>query len=886
MTNALAQNIETDKNSAIDIIMQSVNTSSNQKIQDDSKNEFSNLMNNLDARMQKAQNEFSQKAKVSNTSSINKKALEKKDNVSQNSDIQKKSKNNTKEIKNNDVDENVSKNTPKDTTNTIKNETKQTKETIDENKTNKIDEKNIDNSTDKIVEVADYEDTEDLSDINNSSPVETSPVFPSEDEQIQVDDEKNELDTILNEIENKIEDAVSVLPLVNEDVQNQVKDLKSKLENLISDFENTENVSQIIEKVELNLDDTNFEQNQDGEILNNLNELKNFVQSAFEEIDENSDFSQKLSQIKEQVQNLLNSVNENQNIENENLRTVNEISENLVEISKNIEEIEFSLNNSDEIKENISKFKDLKVDLKNAINSNDIEKLTEIKNELSEILSNLSSNLNAELKDINIDVDFNINENLENGLQKIDELISKISENIQKIAQNNNDEHKVIEVGFAKNLDLNSDNTSDLFENLDKLTSDDFKNIDVSDKNQVKEILTLLQNVQENFLGENENIDVKEQVETLIKEINDNPISLVNLSQNIETLANEIKTKLNETEQNNGFVLDNTSDTSDVILKSENNNQNQNFLNNKNNGSSENELFDNKKELTFDDINNNQNETDIDIDLENVKVKTASTSRVDVKNIEENLQKSVYTQEIMDEMMVEVDIKTIPSQSGALSVSDEIAKMAIGESNALNSSNSIHGSITYDASNSNAIIKNPASLIKMSQTQNTNSASMEDILNQIGSKITQMQNGSAQKLTMILRPNDLGRLSIELTQNQNGLSTQILAQNEDVRAYIEKNINSLRQQLSDAGVNVNSIQIKTAGQEGSTQYDGNQHLANEQEQNFDNQHENKENNSNSHKQNQNNKETNDMISAMSNYDMQFAKDFSSVLNKSLNYGLN
>ena len=137
---------------------------------------------------------------------------------------------------------------------------------------------------------------------------------------------------------------------------------------------------------------------------------------------------------------------------------------------------------------------------------------------------------------------------------------------------------------------------------------------------------------------------------------------------------------------------------------------------------------------------------------------------------------------------------------------------------------------------------------------------------------------------MVLRPNDLGRLSIELTHNQNGLMTQIMAQNDDVRAYIERNIDSLRQQLADSGVNVNSIQIKTAGQEGSTQYDGNQNLNREQQENL-NQQNNKDNKNQQQNQN-NNKNANEILSSMSNYDMQFNKDFSSILNKTLSYGLN
>jgi flagellar hook-length control protein FliK len=183
----------------------------------------------------------------------------------------------------------------------------------------------------------------------------------------------------------------------------------------------------------------------------------------------------------------------------------------------------------------------------------------------------------------------------------------------------------------------------------------------------------------------------------------------------------------------------------------------------------------------------------------------------------------------------------------------------------------------------NAIIKNAATLMKSTQVLNLNTPSMEDVLNQVTNKITQLKDGATQKLTMVLRPNDLGRLSIELISNQNGLTTQIMAQNENVRAYIEKNIDSLRQQLSEAGVNVNSIQIKTAGSEGSTNYEGNQNFTKEQQENL-NQQNNKDNQNNQQKND--NRGAKEALASMSNYDMQFAKDFSSILNKSLNYNFN
>ena len=101
--------------------------------------------------------------------------------------------------------------------------------------------------------------------------------------------------------------------------------------------------------------------------------------------------------------------------------------------------------------------------------------------------------------------------------------------------------------------------------------------------------------------------------------------------------------------------------------------------------------------------------------------------------------------------------------------------------------------------------------------------------------------------------------------------------------YIEKNIDSLRQQLADAGVNVNSIQIKTAGSEGSTNYEGNQNFQREQNQENLNQ----QNQQNSHNENhRNNRRSSEIAAQLNNYDMHFAKDFSSVLNKTLNYNLN
>ena len=81
MTNALAQNIQTESTPAIDLLARATNTSSFEA-QDSSSATFSNVMNNLSAKTQKAKDDFNKKANVSNTSSINKEALNNKKEVS------------------------------------------------------------------------------------------------------------------------------------------------------------------------------------------------------------------------------------------------------------------------------------------------------------------------------------------------------------------------------------------------------------------------------------------------------------------------------------------------------------------------------------------------------------------------------------------------------------------------------------------------------------------------------------------------------------------------------------------------------------------------------------------------------------------------------------
>ena len=318
------------------------------------------------------------------------------------------------------------------------------------------------------------------------------------------------------------------------------------------------------------------------------------------------------------------------------------------------------------------------------------------------------------------------------------------------------------------------------------------------------------------------------------------------------------------------------------------------------------------KEAQTDSIKINANKTAADAQISyetgSVDAKNKTDNKTQEKNIttlKEDISKILPEDSEISIESTDIETKDIQKNepeaknssflkdSGALSVSDEIIKLNLEETGTI-SSNTQNTNIIYDsASNNGIMISNMNNLknIQLNNIQTPQSADIfsknlesSDILNQITDKISDIQNSESKKLTVVLRPYDLGRLHIELITNKDGLTTNILAQNDDVRNYIEKNINTLRQQLHDAGINVNNIQIKTSGQEGSTRYDGNFNTQNEQ----NNQNLNQQNNN----QNQNNGQNKayeseyQMFATKLNYDFNFVNDFSSVLSKTLNYGLN
>lgn len=834
MTSALTQNTDANNIAINMLIKANESTSTTPKVEADSK--FSNIINNIEARSNKAQKEFDKNTKITNTSSINQKILNKKEitHSTKKDIVAKEAQNEAQETNLIDQKSNV--------------ETEEKNIVVSKTTTTKEKEVSIEKD-EQIKNEINYEtkETEEkntqekLSDINNSSPVESSPVFSSDEIQLNKEDEIK-IESALKDIQEIIKKEADTNLLAQATIVTEKPQQETTVEENNVELNTIDEINKAVDEISTYLDNANINQEAKEQILNTINEIKNVLSDNKNQTDSTIDFEKTLTDIKEKVSQIIKI--ETSKINPEDIEKLDETL-NKINIDNRIQSNTEDFNNNSGVRIELVKeiedtVKKLSKDLNETIDLKDINKLKEISKELPKLIENIKNTF---------------------------EETSEFSEELTKSFEN-------FENVLSEALDKKD---SFIVENI---ASDDFKNLKIENKQITNEILNVLENINSK-LDIQENEEIKTQVEDLIKKINSGEISIKQLTKAIDDISDEIKSEIKseietniktETTIENVFKINNAIKASNEFDSSKNNEQTNDFSQSKVEPRIENSEIQDMPEFEFKQ----------EIQLK-ANISKDTNTEINTKPLEKNLQKAIAIQDMLEDMIVEVDIKTIPVQSGALSVADEITKLAMGENNTLNSISSSN-TITYDSTGINAVIKNIANLTKTTQAQaQTENPSMEDLINQVTNKITQLKDSSTQKLTMVLRPNDLGRLQIELVSNQNGLTTQIMAQNEQVRAYIEKNIDSLRTQLAENGVNVNAIQIKTAGSDGTTTYDGNQNLTRQQEENL-NQENNRQNHQ--HEQKNDNKDAKEILASITNYDTTFAKDFSNILNKSLKYSLN
>ena len=81
------------------------------------------------------------------------------------------------------------------------------------------------------------------------------------------------------------------------------------------------------------------------------------------------------------------------------------------------------------------------------------------------------------------------------------------------------------------------------------------------------------------------------------------------------------------------------------------------------------------------------------------------------------------------------------------------------------------------------------------------------------------------KVTIVLRPESLGKISIELVNGKGGLTAQMTTDNPQVKEVLDKNLDGLKNSLGNQGVNVNNVSVKvteTQKQDNTFSFDTNE----------------------------------------------------------------
>lgn len=144
---------------------------------------------------------------------------------------------------------------------------------------------------------------------------------------------------------------------------------------------------------------------------------------------------------------------------------------------------------------------------------------------------------------------------------------------------------------------------------------------------------------------------------------------------------------------------------------------------------------------------------------------------------------------------------------------DQVVKLALdsnSSSSTINASNTVMSGITSDTTNQVNFSKTLD--IAQAQTQPQSQAPKElsdtEILSQINNKLNSLKDENASKVTIVLKPENLGKINLELVTSKDGLTAQMTTNNPQVKEVLDKSLNSLKDSLSSQGVNVTSVTVK------------------------------------------------------------------------------
>lgn len=104
---------------------------------------------------------------------------------------------------------------------------------------------------------------------------------------------------------------------------------------------------------------------------------------------------------------------------------------------------------------------------------------------------------------------------------------------------------------------------------------------------------------------------------------------------------------------------------------------------------------------------------------------------------------------------------------------------------------------------------NATNQLDSTQNQAPKEISKTDIASQVHSQLNNLKpEEGTTKITIVLKPDNLGKINIELMNGKGGLTAQMTTDSPQVKEILDKHLDSLKSTLGDNGVNVNHVNVK------------------------------------------------------------------------------
>ena len=366
------------------------------------------------------------------------------------------------------------------------------------------------------------------------------------------------------------------------------------------------------------------------------------------------------------------------------------------------------------------------------------------------------------------------------------------------ITNESHNENKTLEDNTSQKKDIREDNHTK--ENSMKESSNTEENIQTqkedTNSNSENNLIEEIQNTIEEIIPENsndtenENLTTEENTDMNITNTEENTTFINNIINTTQTMINGININTNE----------NTSDTQET--STEISTEEDSDLNVTLNGKSLSSLFENinSKDTTEETTSNN---------IVNLNKKETNTiEETDAKNIEEIVD---------EEVLKDLKIKSIESETTSDNSSEnpDLMQNQSAEEQGIKAMFQTEGDFA-DIKLDNTL--KPTQNIQTNKVNTTTDIGPSKIVEQISKQLEGLHNNS--KVNIVLNPESLGKVSVQLINTKEGLSAQFTVATQEAKNLIMKGLDGLKDTLMAHGVSVDNVTVKmNETQESSYQAD-------------------------------------------------------------------